>query len=67
LLPSACQSVPTKAYDVRQRAFTYNQTALVQNYREAYAYIEDRIRHVANGNSKRSSNPIASVTQIPPT
>jgi hypothetical protein len=64
LLPSASQNVPTKACDVRQRAFTYNPAALVQNYREAYAYIEDRRRHIIYGNSKRSSNPIAPVTQI---
>ena len=59
---SACQSVPTKTCDVRRRAFTYNTAALVQDYREEYAYIEVRGHHVDNGNSNPSSTPRAPVT-----
>ncbi|WP_455387785.1 patatin-like phospholipase family protein [Petrachloros mirabilis] len=62
---SACQTVPTKTYDVRQRAFTYDPAALVRDYQEEYAYIENRRHHVVNGNSNPSSSAMPPVTQVP--
>jgi hypothetical protein len=35
LLLSACETVPTKTYQIRQRAFTYNPAALIQGYQES--------------------------------
>jgi Patatin-like phospholipase len=61
----ACQSVPTKTYEVRQRAFTYDPAALVRDYREEYAYIEDRRHSVANGNSNPTSGAVSPVTGVP--
>jgi hypothetical protein len=43
---SACQTIPTKTYEVRQRAFTYKPTTLAQDYQEEYAYIQNRRRAV---------------------
>jgi len=49
LLFSACEAVATKTYQVRQRAFTYTPAALVQDYQEEYAYIEQRRLSAING------------------
>ena len=58
---SACQSVPTKTYEIRQRAFTYNPGSLVRDYQEEYAYIEQRRKTVADGsaNSVADHAPLA--------
>jgi hypothetical protein len=42
LLFSACETVPTKTYQIRQRAFTYNPAALIQDYQEEYAGLQLR-------------------------
>ena len=46
---SACHTVPTKTYEIRQRAFTYQPASLVRDYQEEYAYIEQRRNTVASG------------------
>ena len=48
---SACQTVPTKTYEIRQRAFTYQPASLVRDYQEEYAYIEQRRQTVMHGES----------------
>ena len=65
LLLSACQTIPTKTYEVRQRAFTYNPLALVQDYHEEYAYIEQRRHSVLNGLAQASADRSAPVAELP--
>ena len=63
---SACQTVPTKTYEIRQRAFTFQPASLVRDYQEEYAYIQERRYTVANGQSNGvSERPPASVL-VPP-
>ncbi|MDO9117038.1 MAG: patatin-like phospholipase family protein [Nitrospira sp.] len=63
---SACQTVPTKTYDIRQRAFTYQPGTLVQDYQEEYAYIEQRRNTVASGESNGVADHVPMVLQVPP-
>ncbi len=63
---SACQTVPTKTYDIRQRAFTYQPASLVRDYQEEYAYIEQRRQTVANGEANGVADHVPLVLQIPP-
>lgn len=65
LLLSACQTVPTKTYEVRQRAFTYNPAQLVQDYQEEYAYIERRRHSVLNGLAEAVTDRLAPVSTVP--
>jgi predicted acylesterase/phospholipase RssA len=62
---SACQTVPTKTYDVRQRAFTYQPTSLVRDYQEEYAYIQERREAVAHGQSNGLSDHPPTATTVP--
>ena len=62
---SACQTVPTKTYDVRQRAFTYRPTSLVRDYQEEYAYIQERRETVANGQASGVSDRPPAATTVP--
>jgi hypothetical protein len=64
---SACQTVPTKTYDVRQRAFTYQPTSLVRDYQEEYAYIQKRQEAVAHGQSNGLSDHPLRPRPFPPT
>jgi hypothetical protein len=63
---SACQSLPTKTYEIRQRAFTYRPTSLLQDYQEEYAYIQNRREAVANGTGRSDAPPLPPVSEIPP-
>jgi len=63
---SACELIPTKTYDIRQRAFTYKPAALVHDYQEEYAYIQNRRQAVLNGNGAPDSLPVPSVSHVPP-
>jgi hypothetical protein len=65
-LLSACQSLPTKTYEIRQRAFTYSPASLLQDYQEEYAYIQNRREAVANGTGTSDTSPVPPVSQIPP-
>lgn len=65
LLFSACQSIPTKTYEVRQRAFTYKPTSLVQDYQEEYAYIRNRRQAVLYGADALDKFPLKPATEIP--
>jgi len=65
LLLSACESVPTKTYQVRQRAFTYQPAALIQDYQEEYAYIEQRRLSAINGDGTSAPDFFPLVTQVP--
>ncbi|MGQ0666341.1 MAG: patatin-like phospholipase family protein [Nitrospiraceae bacterium] len=46
---SACETVPTRTYEVRQRAFTYQPSSLVGDYQEEYAYVQERRETLVNG------------------
>lgn len=63
---AACQTVPTKTYDIRQRAFTYQPASLVRDYQEEYAYIQERRSTVANGQSNGVSATPPVATTVPP-
>ena len=63
---SACETVPTKTYQVRQRAFTYKPSTLAQDYQEEYAYIQNRRQAAANGDGTPDERPLPAV-QVPPT
>jgi hypothetical protein len=63
---SACQSVPIKTYEVRQRAFTYRPASLLQDYQEEYAYIRNRRQAVVNGDGTPDDLPVLPVSEIPP-
>lgn len=65
LVLSACQSLPTKTYDIRQRSFTYKPSALVQDYQEEYAYIQNRRQAVVNGDGTPDDLPVPPVAEIP--
>lgn len=41
--------MPTRTYEVRQRAFTYQPSSLVRDYQEEYAYVQERRETVVNG------------------
>lgn len=62
---TGCASIPTKTYDIRQRAFTYKPTALVQDYQEEYAYIRHRWQAVLYGNDAPDNLPLKPVTEPP--
>lgn len=64
-LQAACQSVPTKSYEVRQRAFSYHPAALVRDYQEEYAYIEQRRLSVANDNPPTAPERVPVATNVP--
>ena len=49
LVHTGCQTIPTRTYEVRQRAFTYEPSSLVRDYQEEYAYIQQRRLTVMNG------------------
>ena len=63
---TACQSVPTKTYQIRQRAFTYKPSALVQDYQEEYAYIQNRRQAVLYGADEPDNLPVKPATDVPP-
>ncbi len=63
---AACQSLPTKTYEIRQRAFTYKPTALVKDYQEEYAYIRNRRQAVVNGTGTPDDLPVPPASEIPP-
>ncbi len=65
LLLAACETVPTKTYEVRQRAFTFDPATLVRDYQEEYAYIEQRRHSVLNGLAEASDDQPAPVTTVP--
>jgi hypothetical protein len=46
---TACQTIPTKTYEVRQQAFTYQPSSLVRDYQEECAYTQERRETDANG------------------
>jgi Patatin-like phospholipase len=59
----ACQTIPTKTYEIRQRAFTYQPSSLIRDYQEEYAYIQERRQTVANGQANGvSEQPTAAAT-----
>ena len=62
----ACQSIPTKTYEIRQRAFTYRPSSLLQDYREEYAYIHNRRQAVVNGTGTSDDLSAPPVSEIPP-
>lgn len=62
---AACESVATKTYEVRQRAFTYKPMKLVQDYQEEYAYIQNRREAVLYGNNVPDNLPIKPATEVP--
>ena len=62
---SACQSVPTKTYEIRQRAFTYNPGSLVRDYQEEYAYIEQRRKTVADGSPNGVADHVPMALHVP--
>lgn len=62
---SACQNIPTKTYDIRQRAFTYQPSSLIRDYQEEYAYIQERRTTVANGRANGVSDHPPVATDIP--
>jgi hypothetical protein len=53
---SACQTIPTKTYEVRQRAFAYQPSSLVRDYQEEYAYIQERRETAANRQANGASD-----------
>jgi len=62
---AACETAPTKSYEVRQRAFTYKPSALIQDYREEYAYIQNRREAALYGHGGPDSLPVKPAMQIP--
>ncbi|HZH48957.1 MAG TPA: patatin-like phospholipase family protein, partial [Nitrospira sp.] len=65
LLFSACEAAATKTYQVRQRAFTYTPAALVQDYQEEYAYIEQRRLSAINGDGTEPPDFFPLAAKIP--
>lgn len=67
LLFSACEAATTKTYQVRQRAFSYTPAALVQDYQEEYAYIEQRRLSAINGDGTEPPDffPLAAKRFLP--
>jgi predicted acylesterase/phospholipase RssA len=53
---TACQTIPTKTYEVRQRAFTHQPSSLVRDYQEEYAYIQERRETAGNGQTNGASD-----------
>jgi len=64
-LLSACETVATKTYQVRQRAFTYQPAALVQDYQEEYAYIEQRRLSAIKGDDANPPDFFPLVSKVP--
>ncbi|HEY6084421.1 MAG TPA: patatin-like phospholipase family protein [Nitrospira sp.] len=64
-LLAGCQTVPTKIYEVRQRAFTYQPGSLVRDYQEEYAYIERRRLSAAQANGTGLSDFLPLATKVP--
>ena len=64
-LLSACETVATKTYQVRQRAFTYQPAALVQDYQEEYAYIEQRRLSAIKGDGASPPDFFPLVSKVP--
>ena len=62
---SACQTIPTHTYEIRQRAFTYDPGALVRDYQEEYAYIEQRRLAVQNGDGTDPPNFLPLASRVP--
>lgn len=65
LIETACHTIPTKIYDVRQRAFTYQPEALVRDYQEEYAYIEQRRLSVINGDGAAAPDYFPPASRVP--
>ncbi len=65
LLFPACGPVATKTYQVRQRAFTYKPSSLIQDYQEEYAYIEQRRLSGVRGDGGNSPDAFPAVTKVP--
>ncbi len=65
LLLSACSTPSTKTYEIRQRAFDYSPTKLVEDYREEYAYIETRRQKLAQSETGTAPGPSAAVSAVP--
>lgn len=63
---TACQSVPTKTYQIRQRAFTYKPSTLVRDYQEEYAYILNRRQAVLYGADEPDNLPVRLAMEVPP-
>ncbi len=62
---SACQTIPTKTYEIRQRAFSYDPGSLVRDYQEEYAYIEQRRLSVLNGDGTDPPNFLPLASHVP--
>ena len=62
---SACQTIPTKSYEVRQRAFTYQPSSLVWDYQEEYAYIQERRETAGNEQANGVSDRPPAATTVP--
>src|SRR5215208_3297956 len=65
LVHTGCQTIPTRTYEVRQRAFTYEPSSLVRDYQEEYAYIEQRRLSVLNGDQIRPLDFVPLANRVP--
>jgi hypothetical protein len=65
LLWSSCEPIATKTYQVRQRAFTYTPSSLIQDYQEEYAYIEQRRRAVRSADRDKEGDTFPRSNTVP--
>lgn len=62
---SACSSVPTRLYEIRQRAFSYNPSSVARDYQEEFRYIEARRKSVTNGSPSDSTHLLDATPGLP--
>jgi hypothetical protein len=65
LLSASCEPIATKTYQVRQRAFTYTPSSLIQDYQEEYAYIEQRRRAVRSADRDKEGDTFPRSNTVP--
>ena len=53
---TACTAVPTRLFEIRQRAFSFQPDAVAKDYQEEFRYIDARRRSVSNGISFASAD-----------